>query len=115
MKDVIRKAVELADDWKLEYEVGGRRDEYITSADGFWGPMSEALEKRVLLDALAAQLVRQCDEKLKDWRCLELFLGHTAVRRFEPLSDIGEDIAACYGKGRTMNTINAIVESGVLE
>lgn len=110
MTDVIRKAVELADGWKL-------------TETSFYAPLigycyfpdkTEDISK-VALDALAAQLVRQCDKKLKDWRCLELFEGHTAVRKFEPLSDKGVDIAACYGKGRTMNTIIAIVESGVLE
>ncbi len=91
-QEYICKAVELAEGWEI-------------------APKINAV---IALDALAAQLVRQVDKALKDWRCLELFEGHTAVRKFEPLSETGKDLAACYGEGRTMNTIKAIVDSGVL-
>ncbi len=101
----IRKGVGLADEWTLTGH------QYIESPSGYRSTITAMDE---ILDSLAAQLVRQVDKVLKDWRCLELFEGHTAVRKFEPLSDTGKDIAASYGKGRTMNTLRAIIDSGVL-
>ncbi len=108
MNDYIRKAVELADGWEMSSKT------IVTPPSTVAIGMSIHNPSTWILDALAAQLVRQVDKALKDWRCLELFEGHTAVRKFEPLSETGKDLAACYGEGRATNTIKAIVDSGVL-
>ena len=100
--EYIIRAVELADGWNGDLFM----HEYA---------LEPPEKQQRTLDALAAQLVRQADVALDDWRCLELFAGHTSVRAFEDLDPCGHDLAACYGKGRTMNTIRAIVSSRVLE
>ncbi len=103
MKDqgTIRKAVELADgfEYRLEH---------------YWacGGQSFALDEQPswFLDALAAQLVRQVDaiENLQ----VESQKDSVAV------STADEGVVTCrknfYDKDRTMNTIKAIVDSGVL-
>lgn len=100
----IRKAVELADGWSL-------RKDTLTTPTGYFG-RPEDQETR---DALAAQLVRQIESpKYIAEFYLDMARGHVAVRR---IVDIDEaiDVSACYAEGRTMNTIKAIVDSGVLE
>jgi len=93
--DYVKKAVELADGWRLD-------------GNGVWpprplpgAPFQEATKVQVTLDALAAQLVRQVDATV--YSC-----------------QVGRGMAQCYnsiqqGPDRTMNTIKAIVDSGVLD
>lgn len=107
-EEYIIEAIGLSDGWSIKKNKMGYT---LNSPGGYFGDIADT----EIRDALAAQLVRQADKVLNDWRCLELFEGHTAVRRFEPLSDDGRDLAACYGEGRSMNTIQAIVDSGVLQ
>jgi len=116
-QDYIRKAVKLADGWRwfslsTDHE---KRYAIIINGKNVGIPENLANLPEFIKDALSAQLVKQADRAFKDWRCLELFEGHTAVRRFEPLSETGEDLAACYGEGRAMNTIKTIVDSKKLE
>ncbi len=105
--DYIRKAVELADGFMLNgnliggsfmFDVGGSI-EIPTIEDNQW-----------LLDALAAQLVRQMDE-------LILYSVHIKpIGAFIDHEGTGERITDCYlTGGRTMNTIKAIVDSKVLD
>jgi len=98
MTDYIRKAVELADGFG--YAEGNialkDRQQYRVEAD-----MTEPF----ILDALAAQLVRQMDSRVI-W--LEIQRGTTRLKA-------GNEITKEYGPDRTLNTIKAIVDSGVLE
>jgi hypothetical protein len=110
MKDTLRKAVELAGPaWTLTkcgtqaFTPNGRHYD---------------LERipQYLLDALAAQLVRQVDA----------YCGGSRLRVevYDDRSAITEDVTACgdyirivaeaFGPDRTLNTIKAIVDSGVL-
>ncbi len=86
----IRKAVELAYGWDLS-----------DLNDEFWSG-----RRQMMLDALAAQLVRQVDA-----------LGSPRVAVFTDggaMVDGSGAYAKCRGLDRTMNTIMAIVDSGVL-
>lgn len=123
-EEYLRAGVEQADGWSCT-EYAGTKQAYLDSAGGsLWRahddeewPLSDL--PQIMLDALAAQLVRQVDKVLDDWRLLELFPGHTAVRVVE--KELGEnnyrgrDLGACYGDDRAMNTVKAIVDSKVLE
>ena len=94
MNDYIRKAVELADTvapW----------DFYQQNKDTI--PCST-----VELDALAAQLTRQVDDSGGNWVCVEPTL--TSIYD----GGTGRDLPPASGPDRTMNTIIAIVDSGVL-
>ena len=92
--DKIKKAVELADGWTWMGPEGTDRLQ----------PMSQPF-----LDALAAQLVRQVD-------VLDGFVVITRSNRTRiwsvKISGIWKEVE---GDDRTMNTINAIVNSKVLE
>jgi hypothetical protein len=103
----IRKAVELADGFEWD------ADEYIVYTQ--YGRLNVAPDEPMFLDALAAQLCRQVD-------VLPALNPHgvkPADVYIKPgLSYVGfcgELIAEYAGPDRTENTINAIVESGVLE
>ena len=105
MNDTIRKAVELADDWEIHGLNGfstpdSGHDAALDSID----EMSQ-FEK----DALAAQLVRQVDA-----------LGGKFMLITSPNEvHIGDEVLAAIaneqGPDRTMNTIKAIIDSGVLD
>jgi len=106
-QDYIRKAVELADGWRW-------------AGDTWYGPMlicdtriDTLLEDkwRFLLDALAAQLVRQVDAL----ECLYISTGHDAahVIKISGCTHIG--LKSVHGPDRTMNTLKAIVDSKVLD
>lgn len=81
--DYIRKAIELADGWEMESELGE-------------------------LDALAAELVRRV--VLIEGFDVVVCNGESAV--MDPLWKCAGN---AQGPDRTMNTIKAIVDSGVLE
>lgn len=93
MDDLIRKAIELADDWDVSFY------DYIDSIFGI----------TITDDALAAQLVRQVDA-LGDKCHYEVFTNAADTTIKHQLGMM----AASFGKDRTMNTIKAIVDSGVL-
>ncbi len=102
-RDYIRKAVELADGW----EVGTKG---VTLPNGrsrlFDDPLLGAMSlEQYWLDALAAQLVRQVDAA--GW-CFVIT---------QEISEIlaGEKTHFHEGPDRTLNTIKAIVDSGVLD
>lgn len=116
-QEYILKAIELADEfesmeghqkgWKIDEDIGGRLGTYITSSDGFWGPLEEVLAQHVLKDALAAQLTRQVDA------LPHVILHETKTRCFIRVKNISiGDIVR--GNGREMNRIKAIVDSEVL-
>lgn len=96
MNDYIRKAVELVpDEWPWD----------------FFKANPDQTMDQPLKDALAAQLVRQVEAPTDHF--VEQMTGWTAVREGSTYLTVG-DKAASYGPDRTMNTIKAIVDSGVL-
>jgi len=106
-QDYIRKGVELADGFEIA-------DAWIWKIYGTPQHFRPANQPpQYLLDALAAQLVRQVDALAEV--SVEVFQGWSAVRDAEPPTISRFDLAAAYGPDRTMNTIKAIVDSKVLE
>lgn len=109
MKDYIRKAVELVG-WLDEDDEG----EYLQIPQA---PTSAYLDEilapceQYLLDALAAQLVRQVDALRTSDHELE-FWQRKGIAWIENHGDV--PISREDGPDRTMNTIKAIVDSGVL-
>ena len=103
MTDYIRKAVELADGWHLNGTVFGTPND---------GPDLDDIKNITQqdLDALAAQLVRQVD-------AIERWIVDAECDGTDILDDYdrGSLKAQALGPDRTMNTIKAIVDSGVLE
>lgn len=103
-QDYIEKAARLADGWGLELDNDG---EYLVGPDMGW---HQDCISQGAKDALAAQLVRQVDA---------LRNPHVGVIT----SDLGsitiwcnrQILAASINEDRTMNTIKAIIDSGVLE
>jgi len=79
-------------------------------ADGF--DPSPLQNQQPFLDALAAQLTRQVDA-ISYYECV----SHPIYTRITQLDDVGLPKHEWYGKGpdRTMNTIRAIIDSGVLK
>ena len=118
-EEVIRKAVELAEGFYQEFDIWyllkGRirwgENTTFSSRCSFIDPPVE------MLDALAAQLVRQVEVpgRLR----VQVDTGFTAIRKCKSLKNgvtpTWVDLHATYGPDRTMNTIHAIVDSGVLE
>jgi len=96
-EEYIRKAVELADGWVL-----GRND-VLHSPCGYFADLTD----QPVLDALAAQLVRQVDATDASWVV-------TTSKDAHVMTDDGIQAAQAIGPDRTMNTIKAIVDSGVL-
>lgn len=105
MIDLIRKAVELADGFEVHDE---RELRVLTNHGTFYVDYDE----QFFLDALAAQLVRQVDVLGLDVR-----LQKTIAAIYEVHKDgrIRNTKAYRRGNDRTMLTITAIVESGVLD
>lgn len=108
-QDYIRKAVELADGWTHD---GCEVSLWITSPEtfgGFW------VENQCLVDALAAQLVRQVDAR---WTDGYRFASDDEMRsvvygpKFKAFKGYVNSIE--QGPDRTMNTIKVIIDSGVL-
>ena len=108
-EEYIKAGVELADGWHLNaladadfyHQWGDSQYDFISS------PLSDP--DQYLLDALAAQLVRQTDA-IKRYT-INAFGG--ASVHSNPSSV--EGIVNRRGPDRTMNTIKAIVDSGALE
>ena len=107
MTDYIKRAVELADGWEYEQDDIEPECIYLSAADGtYWHLDEESIPltelPRILLDALAAQLVRQVDAS-----------DYTFSSNVDRGASVGL-IKHIDGPDRTMNTIKAIVDSGVL-
>ena len=106
----IRKAVELADGWGL-VEKKGR-------PYALFAPNTRALDCQIryVRDALAAQLVRQVDALYPDLNIQSDFGGCTFIYKESTDEDWHEGkCQAANENDRTMNTIRAIVDSGVLK
>jgi hypothetical protein len=98
----IRAAVELADGWSLS-----KNDILQTGQHGYFGKIDD-IEIR---DALAAQLTRQVD-------ALDGYDYHVVVMRLATEIqgfNVKPYISRSEGPDRTENTINAILDSGVLK
>jgi len=98
--DYIKKAVGLADGFEiLNDKIVG---ELLETTEGFF-----SLDGQIPKDILAAQLVRQVD-------ALD---GNHYIYPFDGVSDMvsPDGNTKAHGPDRTMNTIRAIVDSGVLE
>ena len=119
MTDLIRKAVELADGWDYETDdieepvllivtmAGGGHFDVQFVLEGDWSTDLNGMDQ-LLLDALAAQLVRQVDALEDYWVCVE------DDRATIQCDGIFVDVQH-KGPDRTLNTIKAIVDSKVLE
>lgn len=108
--EIIRKAVELADGWGITMWSGRPMVHCpIDDVDGFHIDHLPNL----FLDSLAAQLVRQVDALTNPDVGLQLCRGVSVVDIYLPDSPLRQ--AAVDGPDRTMNTLRAIVESGVLD
>ena len=105
-QDYIRKAVELADGWN-EGPQGLAGGPVMESRSGYKGSFRE----QELLDALAAQLVRQVEGR--EQQSLWVFTDHSVVDFW--VGGAAENRGYAEGPDRTMNTIKAIVDSGVLK
>jgi len=112
--ELIKKAVTLADGWTYEADPENGDYFYIQvtldsgNAYNILGcSISDPFQPS--LDALAAQLVRQVDAL--DNKGVEAWPGYTAV--VEMLGDLPA-IGYAESSDRTVNTIKAIVDSGVL-
>ena len=100
MNDYIRKAVELADNiWPWDYHK----------------TLNTLGLNQIELDALSAQLVRQVEQH--DDYVIHAYPRTTSVVQVtEKYNEIIEKtLTSGFGLDRTMNTIKAIVDSGVLE
>ncbi len=100
-QDYIRKAVELADGWAVN-----KTGQTITSGGGYFGKV----EDQEIQDALAAQLVRQIDALDTKFVLMD---GHGLII-IQDVNTIGDAVCRVEGPDRTMNTLKAIVDSGVL-
>lgn len=101
--EIIRKAVELADGWQYQEKWFA----YIPGLTDGVGEPSQSLDEQFVLDALAAQLVRQVDAL--DWSDFE------SQPTWCALFTKGDRVSLKSGPDRTMNTLRAIVQSGVLD
>jgi len=120
-QDYIRKAVELADEWQTTRLGDQRIKAFAPHGEGGEHPLTDIgyLDQQCVLDALAAQLVRQVDV-LSDYGVFTE-PEQTHVWEVEPEPEIlggelyeGGKWWHSEGPDRTMNTIKAIVDSGVL-
>ena len=100
--DNIRKAIELADGFQLT-----RDEQYFSLPAGGYMPAIKDIRQHHK-DALAAQLVRQVDALAFPYDAVFVTVGNTSVEW-----PIGTNYFV-EGPNRTDNTINAILESGVL-
>ena len=110
MNDVIRKAVELADGWKMVSDCAHPPWVSIPNGPAF----SLHNPSQILLDALAAQLVRQVDALNGNW----VTSSDEVVQVIGPIEGPGGPSGVWHeseGVDRTLNTLRAIVESKVLE
>ena len=109
MTDYIRKAVELADGFG--FMPGDPGCFYVQEP---WDELSAVIEEpdQWLLDALAAQLVRQVDAL--DYPVM-VIASKDCTSIVEPDQTYMNTAQVDKNEGRTLNTIKAIVDSGVLE
>ena len=111
MTDYIKAAVELADgyEWRGDAEtLGGDKKPFVGMPYGVLSVSFKYLCRTPAhLDALAAQLVRQVDAN--EFAGFKIEPNGTYVA----FDDDAEGYA--HGPDRTMNTIKAIVDSGVLK
>jgi len=114
MTDYIRKAIELADEWSLVHIYDGE-DWGQEFGDNSGVPTQQVLIQEPTkfqssLDALAAQLVRQVD-------AVDGIIFNSLGNMECAVSNVGDvtDYSSVRGYDRTMNTIKAIVDSGVLK
>ena len=105
-QDYIRKAVELADGWCFA------GPQLYGPSNYRYYPNKESGQHQVTIDALAAQLVRQVD---RSGRAGFYSVPGAAEAQWE--YEGSDELDTSYSKGpdRTMNTIKAIVDSGVLK
>lgn len=106
MTDYLRRAVELADGWSVT------PDNCVITPEG---RIAHPSESEMLRDALAAQLMRQCDRNGCD---NIVSLTEVEVLSEHPDPNIGYEcleITEVEDGDRTMATIKAIVDSGVLD
>ena len=101
-EEYIKKGVELAEGWHDKNDAHSSRI-FVESCEGYRGVLPGSKE---LLDALAAQLVRQVDSH-PDAE-IETYFMQTIVR-------VKSAPTIVEGPDRTMNTIKAIVDSEVLD
>ncbi len=107
MNDYIRKAVELADGFDIVTEKDGTLRIDTPLFAGYPCPVPHP--PQMVLDALAAQLVRQVD-------ALDFPVMVIASRDATSIVEPDETFySPSQNEGRTMNTIKAIVDSGVLK
>lgn len=101
-EEYVKRSVELAEGWELTCDVFNT---YV--GIGRWKHILPGIPQ-VALDVLAAQLVRQVS------RTHEIYIGPESI---EIRRHIGTycDEARVYSGDRTLNTLKAIVDSGVLE
>jgi hypothetical protein len=103
-----RKAVELADGWSFS----GNDTVFINGSSTLWKP--DKLPQHYL-DALAAQLVRQVDALSPGIVITSDFSGCCLIVSDDDDWFAGDSKVGPKTNDRTMNTIKAIVDSGVLE
>ena len=103
-QDYIRKAVQLADGW----HVTTGTEQFMIIGGGF----SHQPPTQSMLDALAAQLVRQVDALADYW--VQSTWERVYVMQIDETGDLGV-MKRCRNSDRTMSTIKAIVDSGVLK
>ena len=113
----IKAAVELADGFEYkgnETTMAGSVRPFVETPIGFLSVSWDAFIKTpAYLDALAAQLVRQVDElPAQYYYHVEALRDETTVYESHGSCDSNKGMA--FGPDRTMNTIKAIVDSGVL-
>ena len=104
-EEIIRRGVELADGWRLLSR--GQIETPVFNAIAILINMDQ-----LFLDALAAQLTRQVDA-LDNGFFIDITKHGADLYFGDALSE--ELVAGIAGPDRTMNTLRAIVESGVLE
>jgi hypothetical protein len=113
VSDLIRKAVELADGFDIT-------ENQLTFPSGHYFTVNSEIDiKDWMMDCVAAQLVRQVDalphdENDNENAMVELDFGEVRVYNFN-IPPPAANVTKCEGDDRTLNTIKAIVESGVLE
>lgn len=102
-KEYILAGIVLADGWHtLDTAIGFL--EIVKTYHGFGGPDSD----KEIIDALAAQLVRQIDTNGRVIIRAERWWTEIAKRE-------GKIICHVEGDDRTMNTIKCVVDSGLLK
>ena len=110
-EEYIRRAVELAEGWEID--IG----QVLTTEYNIWMTLDDDEPPQLMLDALAAQLVRQIDASATgDDRPVfsSDFNGCVLIVSDDADFHAGDCRAGPSENDRTMNTIRAIVDSGVL-